>query len=241
MDMLEAILTPARIAVAAAGLIYASYRDWVAREVDDWVWVVCGLMGAALTAIDLATRWDLGLFTLSLVSIALSTGLAFSFYLFGFYGGADAKAIAVISLAIPTHNPPFRLHPFTGLASLSNGLIFSLLILPIFLIYNIYSLARGERIFEGFEHESTIKKIAAMLFGVRSRNARRRRFWFPLETERDGKKFFSFSFFGLDLEEIPRDDCWITPGLPLLISITAGFLFYILVGDVLALILALIL
>ncbi|MCL7386930.1 MAG: prepilin peptidase [Thaumarchaeota archaeon] len=235
--MLEDVLMPIRIGVVMAGLFYASYKDWVSREVDDWVWVICGVAGAVLTGLDMASWWSLDRLIQILISIVLSVGLAFAFYFFGFYGGADAKAIAVISVALPVHSPPFKIHPFTGLASLSNGLLFSLFILPLFLTWNLIALARGERIFEGFEHERGIRKLAAMLFGIRSRNARRRRFWFPLETERDGRRYFSFNILGLELEEIQRDDCWITPGLPLLISITAGFIFYILVGDVLALIL----
>ncbi|MEM4648845.1 MAG: A24 family peptidase C-terminal domain-containing protein [Nitrososphaerota archaeon] len=239
--MLEEVLTPIRIGIVAAGLSYASYRDWIAREVDDWVWVICGAAGAILTGADLISWWSLNRLLLISISIALSAGLALAFYFFGFYGGADAKAIIVISIALPIYSPPARIHPFTGLSSLSNGLIFSLLILLALLAWNLIALARGERIFEGFEHEKRVRKIAAMLFGIRSRNARRRRFWFPLETEREGRRYFNFNIFGLELEEIPRDDCWITPGLPLLIPITAGFIFYILVGDVLALILDLML
>lgn len=239
--MLEEVLTPIRIGVVTAGLLYASYRDWASREVDDWIWIICGAAGVILTGLDLVSWWGLDRLILALISIALSAGLAFAFYFFGFYGGADAKAIAVVSIALPIYSPPARIHPFTGLASLSNGLLFSLLILLIFLAWNLIALARGERIFEGFEHEKRIKKLAAMLFGVRSRNARRRKFWFPLETERDGKRYFNFNVFSLELDEIQRDDCWITPGLPLLISITAGFIFYVLVGDILALILQLIL
>jgi len=239
--LLEEPLTPIRIGVVMAGLFYASYKDWVSREVDDWVWVICGAAGAILTGLDMASWWSLDRLIQVLISIALSAGLAFAFYFFGFYGGADAKAIAIISIGLPIYSPPFKMHPFTGLASLSNGLLFSLLILPIFLAWNLIALARGEGIFEGFEHEKRMRKLAAMLFGIRSRNARRRRFWFPLETERDGRRYFNFNILGLELEEIQRDDCWITPGLPLLISITAGFIFYVLVGDVLALILQLIL
>ncbi len=237
--MLEEALTPVRVGIIIAGLIYASYRDWVTREVDDRIWIICGVAGAALTSVDLISLWSLNRLILTLISIALSMGLAFAFYFFGLYGGADAKAIAIISLALPIYSPPAGIHPFTGLASLSNGLLFSLLILPAFFTWNMIALAKGQRIFEGFEHENSLKKFAAMLFGIRSRNAKQKKFWFPLESERDGKRYFNFNLFTLEFEEVSRDDCWITPGLPLLISITAGFIFYVLVGDVLAIILAL--
>ena len=97
--------------------------------------------------------------------------------------------------------------------------------------------ARGEKVFEGFEHEGKLRKLAAMLFGVRIKNARSRRFWFPLETEKDGKRTFDFKFLSIEFEEPMRDDCWATPGIPLLIFITIGFMAYILMGDLLGLIL----
>lgn len=231
------LFTSIRILIPALGLLYASYRDWVEREVDDWVWAFCGAAGGALTAISLISSWSLSLSLITAFSMGLSIGLAFTLYFFGLYGGADAKAVAVISLSLPIYHPPVRLHPFTGLASLSNGLLLSLILLLGFLLRNLIALARGEKIFEGFEHEKTARKIAAMLLGTRVRNARRKKFWFPLEAERDGKRVFDFKLFELEFEEITRDDCWATPGIPLLIFITAGFLIFIAAGDLLKFIL----
>jgi len=223
----------ARIAVIAAGMFYASYEDWVRREVDDKVWIVCGAIGGALTALDLASRWSLSLLTASAISIAISSGLAMALYYLGLYGGADAKAVMTISLGLPIYHAPRILHPFTGLASLSNGLLLSLGLLIAFFFWNLQELARGRRIFEGLEHEGAVRKLMAMFLGVRVRNARRRRFWFPLEEERDGRRFFKFGLFELELREVEWDDCWLTPGIPLLIFITGGFLVYILAGDLL--------
>ncbi len=239
--MNTSLFTLIRILIPASGLVYASYKDWIEREVDDWVWISCGAAGGLLTIMDLIYSWSLSLALSATISIALSAGLAFAFYFFGLYGGADAKAIAVVSLSLPIYYPPMKLHPFTGLATLSNGLLISLVLLPIFLIWNLISLARGEKIFDGFEHEKASRKVAAMLFGIRVKDASRRKFWFPLETEREGRRFFDFKLFDLEFEEVKRDDCWMTPGLPLLISITIGFIFYVLVGDLLAVILELIL
>jgi len=233
------LLTLIRILIPLSGLAYASYKDWIEREVDDWIWIFSGAAGGSLTLVDLIYGWDINLGLTLLISMALSIGLALAFYFLGFYGGADAKGIMVISLSLPIYYPPIKLHPFTGLASLSNGLLISLILLPAFFILNLIALARGEKIFDGFEHERTLRKIVAMFFGVRVKNATRRKFWFPLETEREGKRFFDFKLLGLEFEEAKRDDCWMTPGLPLLISITIGFLFYVLVGDMLAVIIKL--
>ncbi len=229
-----------RMLIVLSGMIYASYQDWIKREVEDYVWIICGAVGGGLTAIDLVIIGNINLWILTAISIALSSGLALAFYYFGLYGGADAKAIVVISLGLPLYNPPMRLHPFTGLASLSNGLMLSLALLVILFLWNVMKFARGEKIFEGFEHEKWYRKVAATFFGVRLKDARKREFWFPIEEEVNGKRFFKFGLFELELEEISRDDCWATPGIPLLIFITGGFLAYLLLGDFLRVIIDLI-
>jgi len=226
------ILDATRIALVLATMLYSSYSDWVSREVDDKVWIVSGIIGGILTILDLILTWSFRYLILTLISIGIGCGFAYAFYYFGFYGGADAKAVMVISISLPLYYPPKRLHPFTGLASLSNGLLISLIIPVSMLILNLSTILRGENIFEGFEHESRIRKLAAIFLGVRVKDARRRKFWLPLEEEKDGKRFFSFNILTFELEEPKRDDCWVTPGLPLLLFITAGFLVFIFLGDV---------
>ena len=226
------ILDAMRVALISATMIYSSYSDWISREVDDKVWIVSGIVGGILTTLDLVLIWSFRYLTLTLISIAIGCILAYAFYYFGFYGGADAKAIMVISISLPLYYPPMRLHPFTGLASLSNGLLLSLIIPISMLILNLSTILRGEKIFEGFEHESKIRKLAAIFLGMRVKDARRRRFWLPLEEERNGRRYFSFNILTFELKKPERDDCWVTPGLPLLLFITAGFLTFILLGDV---------
>ena len=225
------VLDAVRISLISATMLYASYSDWVSREVDDKVWIISGVIGGALTALDLLLTWSLRYLILALISIGVGCGLAYAFYCFGFYGGADAKAVMVISIGLPLYYPRMMLHPFTGLASLSNGLLISLMMPVSMLIINLSAILRGEDLFEGFEHESRIRKLAALFFGIRVKDARRRKFWLPLEEEKDGRRYFNFNILTFELEEPKRDDCWVTPGLPLLLFITAGLLIFIFLGD----------
>jgi len=220
-----------RIVIVSGAMVYASYQDWISREVDDRIWIVSGAIGGLLTAIDIIARWDPRLAILTVLSIVLASGLAFAFYYFGLYGGADAKAIVIISIGLPIYYSPRSLHPFTGLASLSNGLLLSLFLLLVMFVWNLSAIAKGRRIFEGFEREGKLRKLAAMFLGVRVKNAREKKFWFSLEKDENGNRKFSFDLFELELKEPERNDCWMTPGIPLLIFITGGFLCYIILGD----------
>lgn len=228
--MIREILLTLRVSLISTTLLYTSYLDWKYREVDDKVWIISGTLALALTVFDLVYEWSIDRLLLSLVSIGFSSGLAFAFYFLGLYGGADAKAILVISTGLPIYYPTWSLHPFTGLASLVNGLISSLILPICILLYNLAQLIKGEKIFEGFEHESLMRKFFALLFGVRLKNARDRKYWFLMEEFNNVRKF-KFGLFSLELSEIDRDDVWATPGIPLLIFITVGFLYYIFVGD----------
>lgn len=221
-----------RIALLLAAMTYASYRDWRYREVDDWLWLASGSLGALLTAFDLWLTWGYHKLLLTVFSIGLSSGLAFVFYFLGLYGGADAKAVAVISVSLPLYRGSLGFHPFTGLAALTNGLILSLTLPLTLFIYNVFQVLRGERLFQGFEHESNVRKVAAFFFGVRLKDARMRKFWFPMEEERNGVRRFRFSFLSLELEELRKDDLWATPGIPLLIFIALGFAVFLLIGDI---------
>ncbi|MEN2974246.1 MAG: A24 family peptidase C-terminal domain-containing protein [Candidatus Caldarchaeales archaeon] len=229
--MIQEILLLTRISILSATLFYTSYLDWRYREVSDSVWIISGSLVTALTIVDLALDWSMTKLLLSLLSIGLSTGLAFGFYFFGLYGGADAKAIFIISLGIPLYWSSRGLHPFTGLASLTNGLILSLIIPIVMLAYNIIQIIGGRKVFEGFEHESMMRRLAAVVLGVRLKNAKNRKFWFMMEEEVEGIRRFRFNLFSLELADIERDDVWVTPGIPLLIFITSGFLYYLFLGD----------
>jgi len=230
-------LEAARIIVISATMVYASYRDWVAREVDDEVWFLGGGVGAALTMLDLAISWSMAKLLLTLISIGVAGGTAFAFYYFGLYGGADAKAVIVISISLPLYRPVIGFHPFTGLASLSNGLLISLILPLSILLYNLTAAARGVKLFRGFEHESAWRKLAAILLGVRLSKVGERKYWFSMEEERGGKRYFKFDLFSVELEEAGvGDDRWATPGIPLLVFITAGFMLFVVYGDIISMV-----
>ena len=76
------VLDAVRIALVSAAMLYSSYSDWVSREVDDRVWIISGIIGGALTALDLVLIRNLRYLILALISIGFGCGLAYAFYYF---------------------------------------------------------------------------------------------------------------------------------------------------------------
>ncbi|MGQ9468850.1 MAG: prepilin peptidase [Nitrososphaerales archaeon] len=215
-------------------LSYASYSDWKKREVDDRLWILFSFIGITLNIIELFPYSNPQLLILIITSISLSSLISFILYYFGFFGGADMKVLIAISLIIPVYYPSNYLHPFTSLTSLTNGIFFTISLPPIFLILNIIRLISGKDIFSGFEGERLWRKILVCFLGYRASKADKSHFLMSLEKIADGKKRFHISFLK-DEDFISGQDIWVTPGIPLLIFISLGFISIILYGDFLTL------
>jgi len=215
-------------------LAYASYSDWRTREVTDKLWVLFSLVGIAFILIELSSSFYFLSLLLILASILLTFLISFILYYFGFFGGADMKALIVASLLIPVYYPPHYLHPFLSLMSLTNGVFLTITLPIIFLTINVTRFVIGKKIFMGFEGERLWKKILVCFLGYRASNVKKEHFFMSLEKTIDGKRSFHISLLK-DEDFISGQDLWVTPGMPLLIFITLGFLSTVVFGDFLAL------
>ena len=226
-----------RILSSLAMLLCGSYSDLKSREVNDNVWITFGIIGLGINFIQFII---FGLESISpiisIISFAVSSGLAIFLYILRFYGGADAKAIIVLAIILPTYPMTYELHPIAPLAVLTNGL-FIALILPLgYLILNIMKIMKKERIFEGFETESFSRKLVASLLGYRTRNIGESNFLLIMEQKIGDKKRFDFRMLNDSFEFTSKANTWVTPGIPLLLFITVGFLLTMYPGDLLAII-----
>ncbi|MDW8084328.1 MAG: prepilin peptidase [Candidatus Caldarchaeum sp.] len=219
--------------IVSITLLYSSYLDLKKREVEDVVWVVPSVVGLALNAYF---SYPLGLEWLVryVVVVVLSTGLAFALYFAGLYGGADAKAIACVSIVQPFTSSQPNIHGITSLTMLTNGMILSMSLPVFFGLLNSYKLLRGEKIFQGFESEKLYRRFIALFLGTRMKEAAGKNFWGVIETVDDGVKRFRFNLDIDELERVDKNDVWITPGIPLLIFFTAGYFLNFLAGDLMA-------
>ena len=183
-----------RIALTLPFMIYASVNDYKNREVSNSVWMLFAPPAFALTFMEFF------LFNTSeFVSYGLSFGLTVVFALVLFYaggfGGADAKALMCLALALPFY-PENLLAPLSGevspiskvffpLAVFSNSVV--LAVVPVLWIVLRNALWRSRinrNLFEGDQRfESLGKRLLVMITGYKVPISKLKEKWhvYPLE------------------------------------------------------------
>ncbi|UCD96091.1 MAG: prepilin peptidase [Candidatus Bathyarchaeota archaeon] len=257
---MEEALSMARVAISLVFLFYSAWSDLKTREVSNMVWVFFGPIGLALTLAQFLIyplRGDL-LQTLLFYGVSVGFTTAFSFVLFyaGAFGGADAKALMCLSLALPV--PPRVVNPVSGylpeifpIAIFSNGVIIAAVSVFYALFRNIGQRKRsGKKLFEGHEDESKVRKLLALLCGYKiPADELVDSFLYPLEDvefSKEGDAKRKLVLFPKDesreaiLSRIVKAESegkidkmvWVTPGLPMLVFLTMGLVLALTLGDV---------
>lgn len=262
---MQTLFTASRTIVALLFLLYASWSDHKTREVSNKTWVIFAPIAFSLTFIEICVYETSA--TSALLSYGISFGLtaAFSIILFyaGAFGGADAKALMCIALALPFY-PTNIFTPLTGEPSptlrtlfpvtvFSNAVLFAAATAIYIFFRNIIGqMRKGKKLFtEGQEKEPLGKKILVLVTGYKMPIEKLKSKWhlYPLEDIEETSE----SGFKRKLIVIPRDETrnetverlekaakagliqdkvWATPGLPMLIFVTAGLIIALTFGDV---------
>jgi Type IV leader peptidase family. len=161
-------LTTFNLTASVVLLSVASFMDLVRREVDDWVWLLLASVTGPLTLFRTLLYFDTGYPLLVLISIAFSSSVAYLFYRFELYGGADAKAIVALSLAYPVNLHGRAVHPIAPIGVLLNALILSLIIPVALFMFNAYRvLVRREDILSDLAGAPLRVRLAALFLGTR--------------------------------------------------------------------------
>ncbi|MBI1829178.1 MAG: peptidase [Thaumarchaeota archaeon] len=204
-------------------LLIASFYDVWKREVNDALWIAFGIVSIVLIFFEpelLVALKGVGI-SLIIAPIALIIWRA------GIFGGADAFGLIVLAALAPHATlSQSQITPFT---TLTNAAILSTA--PIFfnLIRNLIAISKHQNIFLGFE-ETKRNKIIAMFLGYRAKNPK---YSFSIEKSEGNHKKLDFSFRNAEQSEFNNgSDVWVTPGIPYMIYITAGFVVQIIFGDI---------
>jgi len=238
-------------------LFYASWSDWKKREVSNRVWVFFAPSAFALTTIQYVF-FTPDLLWLFVFSFVFTSALSIILFYAGAFGGADAKALICLSLALPYY-PMFLLQPQTVFVSplfplsvFSNAVLLAALTVLYTLLRNsLWKLKTGRKLFEGFEKESKWRRILAFVSGYKVDVAKLERsgYLYPLEDFGEGEGGESERKLLTMPKDEKRDEIvervvrafkegklhgevWVTPGLPLLVFITVGLIVALLYGDI---------
>jgi preflagellin peptidase FlaK len=234
-----------KCSIALVFLLYACLLDLRERRVPNrlWKYMIIAIIPFVIAEF-LAGKHGFYDILFACLQFALVFGLAYGLYYLGAYGGADAKALIVLSLLFPFY-PTLNFQSFTlpflntgfgvfAFSTLSNSVISAPALVLVLFIRNLVK--------EG------LKEIKGNLFyyfiGYRADAANLPKFHNLLEyVDSKGKVVRLRRGIEPDDEVLYRlekayskgtiREIWVTPGLPFLIFITAGFLTSIIAGNLL--------
>lgn len=190
------------MAISLSILLYASWRDYKAREVSNRVWVVYAPIAVALSLTNLLL-FDRSQILLFGISVGATVAIAFLLFYSGAFGGADSKAFMCIAVSLPF--APALFTPLFGEFSLSplaqyiypitifsNAVVFAALSGVYMVLRNfVWHKKTGKKMFTGtLAKESIGKKILVMITGYRMPISKLKEKWhvFPMEdVEPDGE------------------------------------------------------
>jgi len=258
----QALFSLSRTIISLFFLSYASWSDYKTREVSNNVWILYAPPAFALTFTELFLYEDMQTMLFYGASFSLTAAFAIMLFYSGGFGGADAKALMCLALALPFYPEPLLMplskeispisqvfFPFT---IFSNSVLLAVATAVYMFLRNIFWHRKtGRKIFEGEQNKEPLgKKILALITGYKVSLDKLRQRWhlYPLEdVEEKGEEYRR------KLVVIPRDEnrnaiverlakaveagkiqdmIWATPGLPMLIFITAGLIVALFFGDI---------
>ena len=242
------------ISVTLFFLAVGSALDLKTREVSNKLWLISGPIGILLSVSRLMIEpsWLI----LTLASIGLTTLVSFGLFYLGLFGGADAKAIICLGLAlplIPSSPEPLigYLHPFFPIVVVIVGFVCSMSVALWLGLQNLASyLRQGRQMFEGLRQEPIWRKALASITGyptdvsklrstiylypieevVEDSEGAHRRFhlFFSAETDRDQ---MVSKFIESLLKVSSPSKVWVSPGLPMIVFIFLGLIITLVLGD----------
>lgn len=224
------LLDATRLIIGAAILFYASYTDVKTRRASNILWLIMGSIGAILLVVQYFTIGFENI--LLLISIPFMIGFFYVlFQLRLIFGGADAKALMAISILAPlspniNNFPLYNTLPFFTWTIFANSVLL-FLIIPISLLFFNIAKKNIEVPYCVLGYKMDIKKA-------------KEKFVWPLEKIKDGKRKFMYMPKDFDvkeeLEEFEKKgikQIWVTPKIPFMIPLLAGFICSFIIGDIL--------
>lgn len=249
-------LNALRLLLCLFFLSIASLYDIKTREIPDRIWIIFAPVGSVLTLLSLIlSKWNYQNLIILILSISSTICMAFILFYLGMFGGADAKALICLAIAMPTFpeinfNLPLKpILPMLPISVLNNSILLASSLVLVMISKNLLDVIREEEIFKGLEAENFITKFFAFITGFRvdAKKLRSEKHHYIVLEEFNRRengvlmrRLKLLKSIGLKESEeqaikIPEEfneKIWVTMGLPFLVFITLGFLTAIFIGDI---------
>jgi len=250
-----------RTVIALFFLFYASWSDYKTREVSNTVWMMFAPLAFALTFLEIYI-YEISQLPLYGMCFGLTAAFAIILFYSGGFGGADAKALMCLALALP-FQPENMFKPLFGQISLISQSFFPITIFSnsvlmaaataiyMFLRNMFWRQKTGKKLFEeGHKGESFGRKLLVLVTGYRVSIGNLKEKWhlYPLEDVENIENGLRRKLVVLPkdkgrdttVERLAKavkagkiqNTVWATPGLPMLIFITVGLIVALFLGDI---------
>lgn len=229
LDVLT-LLDGTRLIIGIIILSYASYTDLKTRRASNILWVILAATGIILLAIQYFTIGFENYYYV--LFIPLMIGLFYFLFQMGLiFGGADAKALMAIAILVPIQPEIAQFPIWHTMMPFSFVILFNslLLFLAIPITLFIFNITKKDIKFPHsfLGYKMSIKKA-------------KEKFVWPLEIIVEDKlklvkipTSFDASEEFEKLEKHGYKVIWITPKVPFMIPLLAGYVFSFIVGDIL--------
>ena len=258
------LLDGARVSLCFVFLFYASLSDYKTREVSNTVWILFAPLAFALTFLEFAISEFPQLPFYQMYGLCFGLTAAFAIILFysGGFGGADAKALMCLALALPFYPENLFIplsreispisQTFFPITVFSNSVLLAAATAVYIFLHNIFWHKRtGKKLFgEGHGNESFGRKLMVLVTGYKVPINRLKEKWhlYPLEDVENVDDELKRK-----LVVVPKDEgrnaivekltraveagkiqpmVWATPGLPMLVFVTVGLIMALFFGDI---------
>jgi preflagellin peptidase FlaK len=224
------VLNIIRLLTGTFLLTYASYTDIKTRRAANILWVIMAVIGGLLLIVQYVTVGFENIWYLVFIPIMIALMYLF-FQMRLLFGGADAKALMALAILVPIQPvmepfPLWRSFMPGSWIIFANAVILFLLIPLSLLVYNIA--------------KRNLKFPNCLLGYVMRVEDAKQRFVWPLEKIKDGKRKLMYMPKNFDVDEELKEfeklgitEIWVTPKIPFMIPLLAGFLASFLLGDIL--------
>jgi preflagellin peptidase FlaK len=208
-----------RILLTSVFFLYASYLDLRHREIDPRIWRSMTALAIVILIIDIGMNKDPSLFRDFIIIFSIAVLFSLSLYHFGLLGGGDVKLLIALGAMFPRLSTGNFIFPALFLSVFTNAILVALIMPLIFFFHNLKQI----------RHVRSPSEFLRLLIAYKKNAKELGSFEVVLG---EGRIFGNTDKTPLGKTQ-KKGEVWVTPALPFVVFMTAGFLATVVYGDLL--------